>query len=151
MCRHAANELCGSVGSKHRAHGQAEVADDTATSRGDERPRGVHALRCERVAAKPPVEHVASRVEGADVVVGVEPFEQHSLGAAHASRSFGVFLNRSTNSGTGWAGLSSSAMKRSKAWFDSTKSLCCLTTPFARAVTVSSTNAVTVVSSRSAA
>jgi len=36
-------------------------------------------------------------------------------------------------------------MKRSKAWFDSTKSLCCLTTPFARAVTVSSTNAVTVV------
>jgi hypothetical protein len=37
------------------------------------------------VAAKPGVEHFVSRVESADVVVGIEPFEQVVRGMAHAS------------------------------------------------------------------
>src|SRR5581483_4160759 len=117
----AAYELGGSVGAQHRTHGEAEVPDDPAASHEHERACRVHLLGGQRVAVEPVVEVVVAAVEPAEIVVLVEALQPHRR-AAHHSGSFGFLSNSSTSSGTGLAGLSSSAMNRSNASFDCTRS-----------------------------
>ena len=74
------------------------------------------------MASHPAVELRVSRLERAQVVLGPEALDPQ-LQAVHTRRSFGFFLNNSTSSGTGWPGPSSSAMKRSNASLDKTRSL----------------------------
>lgn len=89
-------------------------------------------LRGQRVALKPGVEFVVAGVELGQDVVRLQSVKTHQR-TDQASWSLGFFLNSWTSSGTDLAGLSSSAMKRSKASFDSTRSWCCFTTRLARA------------------
>lgn len=119
---HPSFKLGRRVRAMNRSHGEAEVADDPIVARQDERPSRVHLLRGKRMTLEPAVELLIAAVEIPDVVVGVESLDVQSGRWTHASRSFGFFLNSSTNSGTGLAGLSSSAMKRSKASLERTRS-----------------------------
>ena len=130
-----------------RPHGEAEVAHDVRAVGDDERPRRVHLLRGELVAAQPGVELVVAGVEGAEVVAGVETFDRN--GEGFTPPELGVGGEQLDELGYRWAGLSSSAMNRSNASLDSTMSWWSLTRR-ARVVTVSSTKEVTVVSSMSA-
>src|SRR5262249_41632102 len=141
--RQPADKLPRRVLTQERSHGEAEEAQDVSASSDNKRSRRIHALRRQRMTLEPVVEFLTARVERRHIVAVVEPLEAQSTRRAHTSCSFDVFLNNSTSSGTALAGLSSSTMKRSNASFESTRSWCCLTTFFARDVTVSSTKAVT--------
>lgn len=109
------------VGTSNRAHGEAEVADDTVISDEDECPGGVHVLGRQTMAADPAVESALARGEGGDVVLGAEAFEPKTL-SDQSPGSFGFERNNSVSSATGSGGRSSSAMKRSNASLDRTTS-----------------------------
>jgi len=94
------------------------------------------------MVTQPRVQHFASGVERLELVVSTKPLKTQPV---HASGSFGCCRKSSESYGTAVAGLSSSAMNRSKASLESTISRWCSRTSLARAVTVSRTKLVTVV------